>query len=617
MIERTEQQLTKSKPLIKEGIDKFGEDSLESALVLSFLNFNNFSTKNNFLLEILSCPNSSQAYEFLKGKINLGSLENLQTVFELMSENNFGETGGIVYTPKKIVEYIVNTTIDRKGRVMDLSCGIGAFELGAIKRLKSITDLTMKEIVETYIFGVDVSYKSVKRAKILITLQLLMNGEDYESISFNLEVADSMILFNRSIADYDFKIKRPGFDFVIGNPPYIKFQDLPNHLRKRLSVGWSSVSGFNFNLYFVFIEIGLNLLNENGKLGYIVPNNLFTTFAAKNLRSILHNGRKISKIVNFNHLKVFPDAQTYTCIIIIDMAHNEKFFEYAYVEEKSYLSNLESLNFEQVFFDTLDDKKWRLISEKDHENIKKIEQIGTPIGKMFKIRVGFATLKDQVFFAKDFSDEYCITMHKEKQIKIERGITRRVVKIPLVNNEDDVKNNKLRIIFPYRNIGNGHYRIIPEEEIKQKYPLCYSYLLTRKEELSRRDKGKNTAEKWYAYGRTQGFNSYGPRLYTRTFSKGPNFIRDDDDSLYCNGYAIFIDQDIEVYQKILNSELMNYYVKKTSSEIDGDYQCYQKNYIETFSIPSFSPKELDFLRNHTDQRDIVRFLEVKYGISIS
>ena len=61
-------------------------------------------------------------------------------------------------------------------------------------------------------------------------------------------------------------------------------------------------------------------------------------------------------------------------------------------------------------------------------------------------------------------------------------------------------------------------------------------------------------------------------------------LEESDKSLFCNGYAVIEKNrnDLELIQKILNSEIMNYYVSMTSYSIEGNCKCYQKNMFKTF-----------------------------------
>ncbi len=69
-------------------------------------------------------------------------------------------------------------------------------------------------------------------------------------------------------------------------------------------------------------------------------------------------------------------------------------------------------------------------------------------------------------------------------------------------------------------------------------------------------------------------------------------------------------------QKILNSIVMEYYVDKTSVAIEGGYPCYQKNFIERFSIPELTEHEIDILRSMEDPSKIDEFLVSKYQLNL-
>jgi hypothetical protein len=136
--------------------------------------------------------------------------------------------------------------------------------------------------------------------------------------------------------------------------------------------------------------------------------------------------------------------------------------------------------------------------------------------------------------------------------------------------------------------------LIAEHELEKYYPNAYRHLCEHKDDLESRDKGKKSYPAWYAWGRTQGMTAPGPKLLTKTFSHGPNFLLDRTDSIFCNGYSVTPDSkplfnspedELLVIQKILNSNVMQYYSKLTSFQIEGNYQCFQKNFIEKFGMP--------------------------------
>jgi hypothetical protein len=230
--------------------------------------------------------------------------------------------------------------------------------------------------------------------------------------------------------------------------------------------------------------------------------------------------------------------------------------------------------------------KWRLTAPHHLSNINRLETVGTPLGNLADIRVGFATLKDSVFLLNGSSEHQ----------SIETGITVPAIKIADFSSESELAGNQRRIIRPYRKNGK---RWVPLtiDEIKNQFPNAYEYLEGKKEKLAERGKGKKLPKNFYEWGRSQCMEAPGPKLLTKTFSKGPQFILDNTDSLFCNGYSVKpklqtellgSSIDILVLQRILNSKVMDYYSRLTAFQIEGGYQCFQKNFIERFCIPAIS-----------------------------
>ena len=171
-----------------------------------------------------------------------------------------------------------------------------------------------------------------------------------------------------------------------------------------------------------------------------------------------------------------------------------------------------------------------------------------------------------------------------------------------------------------------------ETVLEKEYPFTFKYFIKLKEQLLKRSK-KEILKPFFKYGRSQGLNKFGIRLLTPTFSQKPNFLTvTEKDSLYCNGYGVHynIDQNrislfdnlpiqnpenIDVLSKILNSNVMDYYVKTTSVTIDGGYPCYQKNFIELFTIPNFDISDIEKLRG-LDGKDFEDEIQRIYDINL-
>jgi methylase of polypeptide subunit release factors len=607
-------------------IDEYEASVVENALVQLFIEQNNIAvSKNDLVKKILQDTSKPVAAlkKQLQGVFQSKQTTNFVNVFELLIPNEDKNINGAFFTPKLITDYIVSETIKNSDqKICDPSCGCGAFLISVAEYISKKFNKSVIDVIEENIFGIDIADYSVQRAKLLLTLLALKNNEDKEEIQFNLKTGDSLsidwgALFNTQ------------FDIIVGNPPYVKFQDLNNELRKKLNTNWKTLNTGNFNLYFAFFELGIKIMKKEGILAYITPNNYFTSLAAVPLRKYLESNKLIDKVLDFNHLKLF-EAQTYTCITILKWSDKD-YFSYERIDHYEGLNDLENTKFSNILFKDLNNKKWRLLKQEDQTNIKKIENIGDKLGDIVDIRVGIATCKDSVYFidGETLKDGYYVKTYNGKKFKIENEMTRPIAKISDFKIQDELNNNSRRIIFPYYKNNNGKIEIISEEKIKILYPFCYEYLVAAKSELETRDKGKIEYPEWYAFARTQGLNFFGEKLLTPTFSANPRFLLEyKKDALFCNGYAIYLKNkdnlfsnfkqklSLNILSKILNSGVMNYYIKRTSVSIDGGYPCYQKNFIELFGIPNFTETEIQFLSIETDKRSIDEFLIKKYDLTI-
>jgi len=233
--------------------------------------------------------------------------------------------------------------------------------------------------------------------------------------------------------------------------------------------------------------------------------------------------------------------------------------------------------------------------------------------------VGLATLADRVYILENLEEEgeYFIKYFNGNKFLIEKEITKEIIKVSIVKSEKNILKNKRRIIFPYKKV-NDRYVIINEEELKEKFPETFKYLLFCKDILIKRDKGKKEYETWYAYGRTQGINTtFGKKILTPPMALNPTFVVcEKEDATFYSGYGIFPKikpfTDLYLLKKILNSEIMKIYIETVAKSYQGGWKSYSKTFIKNFGLPKLSDEQVEFLREEKDQKAISNFLKEVY-----
>lgn len=488
---------------------------------------------------------------------------------------------GVVYTPKWIVSLILDNLDYKKDicdkKIIDPACGEGAFLSGAVERFifdaeqKKISKSGIRNALEKNIFGFDIDGTAIK--KCIAVLDKIAAKYGLKNIKWQIIKTDSL--------DKDFVKKYfDVFDFVVGNPPYIRIQHLGKERRDKIQNDWYLCKKGSTDIFITFFELGFYLLNKAGKLGYITPNTYLKTKAGEVLREFIKTSRALKTLVDFEHNQLFENATTYSVITILDKNHRGKTFAL-------YKGDVENINFiDDVSIENLNSDNWILTSNKILNKIKTIEKRGTPLNKIAKIHVGITTLADNfyIFEGPKFDGDYAeITLKDNRVFRIEKNILKPIIKASVLKNPNEKQERY--VIFPYRKINNKHV-IIPENELKDKFPLTYNYFLAVKENLDKRDKGKPNPVAWYAFGRSQGLDtSFGKKILTSPINLKPNFIVwEKEDFTFYAGYCVKFDGDLKLLAKRLNSQDMEFYINHISRNYQNNYKSFAKSFIEKFGI---------------------------------
>ncbi len=106
-----------------------------------------------------------------------------------------------------------------------------------------------------------------------------------------------------------------GFDAVIGNPPYVR-QEQMSALKPYLAENFSEVYHGVADIYVYFYQQAVNLLRAGGRMSYIVNNKWLRAGYGQPLRGYFARTIAVEQIVDFGHAPIFPEADTFPCIIV-------------------------------------------------------------------------------------------------------------------------------------------------------------------------------------------------------------------------------------------------------------------------------------------------------------
>ncbi len=455
---------------------------------------------------------------------------------------------GRFYTP----EFIVNNVLDLssyhgqtilKKHAIDNSCGDGAFLMAIVNRycnefLKNSSNLeTLSEELSTYIHGIEID--KIESKKCVENLNSTISRYGLNNVNWDINCADTL-----KIDKYNGKM-----DFVLGNPPYVRIHNLGNSFEyiKKFSFAQKGMT----DLYIVFYEIGLKMLNQNGILGYITPSSFFNSLAGKYMRLHFVNNNLLDKIVDLKHFQAFT-ATTYTAITILKNNRQYNTTDYYQFENKNNLPYyVDTLGVDDYYING----NFYFAEKCKLRELKDILNLSTK-KNYFSVKNGFATLADRFFIGKFDFDDFTIPIVKASTGK------------------------QYKCIFPYL---NG--KLIPFNDLITNSKLK-NYFESYKNLLLKRSLERNSS--WYGFGRTQGINDvfrckYSINSLIKTKSDLKVIKCDEGVGVYSGLYILTEVPENELKKMLYNEEFIAY-ISLLGKYKSGGYYTFSskdlKNYLE-------------------------------------
>ena len=394
-------------------------------------------------------------------------------------------------------------------------------------------------------------------------------------------------------------VENVGFDIVIGNPPYIRIQEL----NKQSSIYFKSkykTAFKNYDIYVLFVEKAVNdLMKLSGHICLINPTKFIKTDYGTKLKEFIYQNTLLEKFIDLTDVEVFDSVITYTGIFLLSK-NKKSFFKYVKLEsnQTSYLKNLSKIEFDNISYDKIQEKTWLLSSQNLQIIFDKINYFPL-LSEFSDIFVGLQTSADPVYIleiqgAKLYSKQtgklyqfnYDIVKHLLKGAEIKRYST------------PDVK---YKIIFPYQ-VHNNSVSLLSETELTSKYPLVWDYFLECEEKLKGRENGKMNVSQWWAFGRNQNLGCFlQPKIINQVLANHSALTLDINQEYYfvgggtAGGYGITLKKDCELSYLyllgLLNSTLLEKYLQSYSTPFKGGFFAYNRETMGKLPIPTCTERK--------------------------
>ncbi|MDP3076099.1 Eco57I restriction-modification methylase domain-containing protein [Bradyrhizobium sp.] len=582
--------------------------------------------------------------------------------------------------------------------VLDPACGSGAFLITALRYLvdewhsiqairRQVSkdfvvrddDALIRDILQSNLYGVDINAASVEITQLALWLHTARGDKPLSSLGATIREGNSLIDSNfykgqidlgfyddtqrERVNAFDWELKFPevkargGFDVIIGNPPYVKLQnfrrvhsDMAEFLRNGRSAvhinGYSSAKTGNFDLYLPFIEKGLSLLNERGRLGFIAPSLWAVNEYGEGLRSQVTRGRNLEGWIDFKAFQVFEEATNYTALQFFTKAPNDAIkialAPNGVIPERPWDQPGSSLAYgHQVFGD-----RWLLLSGSERALTDKLYErcrlLSDPVHTE-NIFVGLQTSADSIYHLKRLGSRryVCSPRGDDAPPPYEVELEDEIMK-PLVSGTEAKRyvypETDIYLLFPYQ-FDNQKIELITQKNMANLYPEAWKFLLSYEAILRNREAKKSQKgeildapfddDSWYRFGRNQNLDKQEivklvvPRLVARLACsvdhKGSVYL----DNVDVGGVAVAASEDPFFLAGILNAPVADYVFRRISKPFRGNYLSANKQFISPLPIPpanesqraDVASRARELQGAHTERRDLIAKLQKRLVVT--
>ncbi len=549
-------------------------------------------------------------------------------------------------TPDEIIRYMLDIIgydeiISVHKSIVDPACGTGTFIKQILDRFieglyknKITNTINEKLLVHKLIRAYDTKPSNVFVTKIVM-ISALVKKNLISEMSDVLEMMDKLPVYCQDFLGVEEKS-----DYVIGNPPYIRLQNMSVEYRNFMKNNYDSATG-RFDIFTCFMEKSDRLLKENGRMCLITSNKYLTANYGVGIREYLSRTGHVRKLVDLYDTKFFGAAVLPAIIMCENSEVDDYDVDYIGIKTTEQESQYHCLDANELFeyvengmrcgksfilygsedkkvFEVsrskvkipMGGKTWNF-SASDENTIKNKmdEQKLCSLVDIFDVCVGIKTTADTVF-VKPMTEKF-VNEHRFEDVVVYPLIQSFNVNKWNISWGESTKDRY--ILYPHREI-DGNMVAIPLEEI----PQAGEYLEECSEVLKKRSYlAESKARMWYECWVPQKLSKFKQtKIVTRDIVSNNSFALDESGRL-CQGNTFFLTKKssaflaeyIELSEHqyycfalgILNSKAMEYYQKMISGCLYSQKYRYTTSNLNRWPMPRINKEDAVKIAGYVDE----------------
>jgi len=501
------------------------------------------------------------------------------------------EPKGVVYTKRWVVELILDLSgyrsddnlVDRLA--IEPAAGNGAFLGPMIERLVASCrklDRSLSDCRHS-LLAYELDEHSAARARAAAQETLIRHGT---AVPLAKQLADAWVRNQDYLLDADHKQA----DFIIGNPPYVRLEEIPEETASVYRSAYPTMRG-RADLYVAFFEAALRQLHKGGVCAFICADRWMRNQYGAELRQLISSAYSVELLLSMHHADAFhDDVDAYPAITVIRHAplhstivasadQNAEQIEPYQLATTLRAQSVTILpqGIRRAVLHTwfTGSAPWPCHSPEQLALLRQLEDQFPPLETSTKVGIGVATGNDRIYITTD----------------PELVEASRLLKLALAK---DLEDGEVR--------WSGHYLVNPwnDEELVdlRAYPKLHTYYEHHAAELKKRHTAKTNSDKWYkTIDRVNHTLTRTHKLYIPDIKDALEPVLDRGETYpHHNLYFIQSDEwDLEVLGGLLLSKIGQFFVESYGVRMRGGYLRFQAQYLRRIRVPA--PQSLSSIQS--------------------